>query len=390
MRVISRNLLIGGATAALLVTAVGPALASTAGHSNAKGDGSISSILQTGDIVTGVRGTTNGDVILTGSATGNGGQTNPFLYRGRLTSAAGAAVSQRTPSFPGVTSATFYGPDTHLFNWTIPSGQVRAVGSYQSSSAPAGVINQGMVYLGPVSGSGGSWTSIDVPADGADTVGHVRACPKFEVKCFVMDTIPHSTMGDLVVGDYDLNPSVRGGLISANAFIYNMSRHRWTLLDLGGSQSSQTTLYGIWQDSGGKNPIYTLAGGSKASGAQRAFLMNYNERTQTFGKPKYFSYGNAPALVTHFEGITAVQGGFNLVAISSAQEASMAFVPANIRQGFFGAARWYPANVATSPLCPGGCSIVTGNTVFQNHVMGLYIPTGTSGPHTYLATISGR
>ena len=121
-----------------------------------------------------------------------------------------------------------------------------------------------------------------------------------------------------------------------------------------------------------------------------AFLMNYNVRTERFGTPKYFRYANAPALVTHFEGITAVQGGFNLVAISSAQEASMAFVPAQIRHGLFGAARWYPANVATSPLCPDGCSIVTGNTVFQNHVMGLYIPTGTSNPHTYLATISGR
>jgi hypothetical protein len=392
MRVMRRNLLIGGATAALLVATVGPALASTAGHSNAKGDGSVSSILQTGDIVTGVRGTTNGNVILTGSAaTGSGTHTNPFLYRGRLTSAAaGAAVSELTPSFPGVTSATFYGPDTHFFNATIPSGQVRAVGSYQSSSAPAGVINQGMIYLGPVSGSGGSWTSIAVPADGADTVGHVRACPKVHLKCFVMDTIPHSTMGDLVVGDYDLNPSAPGGVISANAFIYNMSGHRWTLLDLGGSRSSQTTLYGIWQDGGGKSPIYTLAGGSKASGAQRAFLLNYNERTQAFGKPKYFSYGNASVLVTHFEGITAVAGGFHLVAISSAQQASMAFVPASVRNGLFGAARWYPANVAASSLCPDGCSIVTGNTVYRNQIMGLYIPTDTTAPHTYLATISGR
>ena len=85
------------------MTAVVPALASTAGRSNAKDGGSISSILRTGDIVTGVRGTTNGNVILTGSAaTGNGSQTNPFLYRGRLTSAAaGAAVSELTPLFPG-------------------------------------------------------------------------------------------------------------------------------------------------------------------------------------------------------------------------------------------------------------------------------------------------
>ena len=169
-----------------------------------------------------------------------------------------------------------------------------------------------------------------------------------------------------------------------------MSRHQWTLLHLGGSLSSRTTLYGIWQDGGDKSPIYTLAGGSKASGSQRAYLMNYNEKTQAFGRPRYFTYGNEPGLVTHFEGITAVPGGFHLVAISSAQESSMAYVPALARYGAFGVARWYPVNVAASSLCPGGCSIVTGNTVYRNHVMGLYIPSGTTGLHTYLATVSGR
>ncbi len=353
--------------------------------------GSFSSILKTGDVVTGVRGTTNGNVILTGgAATGNGMQNDPFLYQGHLTSAAaGAAVSVLTPSFPGVTSATFYGPDTRSFNpTTIPSGQVRAVGSYVSSSAPAGVLNQGMIYLGPVSGSGGSWTSIDVPSDGANTAGHVRACPRARASCFVMDTIAHSTMGDLVVGNYDLSPSVPGGVISANAFIYNMSRHQWTLLDLGGSMSSQTTLYGIWQDGGNSSPNYTLVGGSAASGHKRAFLMNYNERRGTFGTPKYFRYGNGPALVTHFEGITAVPGGFDLVAMSSAQDASMAFIPVSARNGSFGAATWYPVNVTASPLCSSGCDLVTGNTVYKNQVMGLYAPVGAALPGTYLATVS--
>jgi hypothetical protein len=384
--------LFGGAAAALLIVATVPAMAGTVGRYNMRGTGSISSILQTGDIVTGVRGAANGNVVLTGSAvTGSGTQTAPFLYRGHLRSAAGAAVSELTPSFPGVTSATFYGPDTHSFNpGSIPRGQVRAVGSYQSSSAPAGVLNQGMIYLGPVSGSGGSWTSIDVPADGSHTVGHVRACPKVQVNCFVMDTIAHSTMGDLVVGNYDLNPSVPGGVVSGNAFIYNMPRHQWTLLDLGGSLSSETTIYGIWQNGGGRSPNYTLAGGSSASGAKQAFLMNYNERTGTFGKPKYFSYGNAPTLVTHFEGITAVPGGFHLVAQSSAQDVSMAFIPASARYGFFGAATWYPVNVAASPLCSGGCSLTTGNTVYKNHVMGLYVQTGSNAPHTYLAAVLKR
>jgi hypothetical protein len=393
MRAFRRTpLLLGGAAAAAVMAAAGPAVASTAGHGAVRRPVAVTSILRAGDVVTGVRGAAGGKVILTGSAaTGSGASTRPFLFRGRLRAAAGAAVATFTPAFRGVTSATFYGPDTHRFNpAAIPAGQVRAVGSYQSSSASAGVINQGMIYRGPVRGPGGSWTAIDVPAHGARTAGHLRACPRRRPRCFVMDTIPHSTMGDLVVGDYDLHPSVRGGVISANAFIYDMSRRQWTLLRLGGSQSSQTTLYGIWQDGGPRSAIYTLAGGSRASGAKRGFLMNYNERTRAFGRPRYFSYGNRPTLATHFEGITAVPGGFHVVAISSAQQASMAFIPARARRGRFGAARWYPANVAASPLCPGGCGVVTGNTVYRNHIMGLYIPAGTTGLHSYLATFAGR
>lgn len=383
------------ASVALTLAAPAGASASSAGAraGAARGNGSVVSILRAGDIVTGVRGTGNGRVILTGSAAPSGGaQTAPFLFRGRLSrAAAGAAVSVLAPSFPGVTSATFYGPDTHSFNpASIPGGRVRAVGSYQSSSSPAGVLNQGMIYLGPVSGSGGSWTSVDVPAHGGHTTGHVRACPRRRTHCFVMDTIAHSTMGNLVVGNYDLNPTVAGGVASGNAFIFNMARRQWTLLRLGGSMSSLTTLYGIWQNGGAASPRYTLAGGSSDRGNQRAFLMNYNERTRTFGKPKYFTYGNAPALFTHFDGITAVRGGFNLVAISSAQAASMAFIPVEAHGRRFGTARWYPVRVASNRICSGSCSKVTGNTVYTNHVMGIYLHTGSTIVNSYLATVPKR
>ena len=81
------------------------------------------------------------------------------------------------PPFRKVTSSAFYGPNTHLFNpRAIRRGHVRAVGSYVSSAAPPGVHDQGMIYLGRVSGRGGSWTSIDVPAYGRRVTGHVRAC----------------------------------------------------------------------------------------------------------------------------------------------------------------------------------------------------------------------
>ncbi len=279
---------------------------------NIKGSGgSYASILQAGDVVTGVRGSAGGQAVLTGSVFPSGSATKAFLYQGHLGSAGGKAVTVHTPAFPAVTSAIFYGPDTHAFNPAmIPVGRVRAVGSYESSSAPAGVVNQGMIYLGPVSGSGGSWTSIDVPAKGERTNDGRRACSRIRPKCLVMDTIPHSTMGNLVVGNYDLKPSVPGGVITANAFIYNMTTRRWTLLVLRGSQSTQSTFYGVWQNGGPRSSKYTLAGGSAASGHKTAFLINYDERTGKFGAPHYYRFGNGRAAVTHFEGITRVPGGF--------------------------------------------------------------------------------
>ena len=56
--------------------------------------------------------------------------------------------------------------------------------------------------------------------------------------------------------------------------------------------------------------------------------------------------------------------------------------------GAFGPARWFPVGVSTSSLCAGGCSVVTGNTVYRNHVMGIYIPTATDIPSSYLETFS--
>ena len=393
--------LLGGAAAAVLALAL-PAMASPVTGQAAAGTMSISPIFGNGDIVTGVRGTTDGDVIVTGSHAKADGTNNtlPFLYDGPLTSPAeDNGFHALTPPFPGFDNGTgtgtFYGPDTSTYNPdTIPAGQVRAVGSYRNGD---GVFNHGMIYLGPVSG-GGTWTTIDVPADGSNTVGGVRACPPGQPGCTVMDTIAHSTMGNLVVGNYDLN---LGHGASGNAFIYNMTTRQWTLLQLGGSLASGTTLYGIWQNGGPGSPNYTLAGGSSAHlsslRTQRAFLMNYNERTGRFGKPRFYSYGNAPALLTHFDGITAVPGGFNLVAISTAQASSMAFIPATGGNWpLFGRATWYPIDVAHSSLCTTppatSCSRVTGNTVYQNQVMGLYVQQqsdsgSVSVPGTYLATV---
>ena len=374
--------------AALVAVAAGPALAAPAGPSGAPAGrtGVIRQILRTGTIVTGVRGSGGGDVVLTGSYL-SGGVTGAFLWRGPLSRASGAAGSVLRPPFRGVTSATFYGPDTHLFNpMAIPSGEVRAVGSYVSSDAPAGVHDQGMIYLGPVRGHGGRWTSIDVPAHGRDVTGHVSACPPRRPKCVVMDTLAHSTMGDLVVGNYDLRPVAGSRPVSGNGFIYNLRTRRFTLLRLHGSLHTKSTFYGIWQDSGPGSARYTMAGGSSALGGQRGFLIDYNARTGRFGRPHYLTYRGRP-VPTHIEGITGVRGGFNLVATAGTYGPAMAYVRV-LRHGRFGRARWHLVPVSSSGLCP--CQVVTGNTVWRNRVMGLYVNAGSPAARSYLAVVAGR
>lgn len=379
-------ILSGAAAAALAVMTAVPALASPAGRAGPRaGQHAVRSILQTGAAVTGVRGSGGNGVVLTGTYV-SGGTSAGFLWRGPLSRAGGASVSVLRPAFRGVTGATFYGPDTHLFNpRAIPRGDVRAVGSYISSDAPPGVRNQGMIYLGPVSGRGGHWISIAVPAHGRHVTGHVSACPRRR-KCIVMDTIPHSTMGHLVAGNYNLNPSVRGGLVSGNGFIYNISTRRYTLLRLHGSLSTKSSFYGIWQDGGPGSPRYTLAGGSSAHGGQRGFLINYNERTGRFGRPFFFTYFNRP-VTTHFEGITAVSGGFNLVGMAPGHAPGLAHIRV-LRHGGFSRARWRQVLVSSSALCP--CKIITGNTVWRNRVMGLYVNSANPADRTYLAIITGR
>jgi hypothetical protein len=55
-------------------------------------------------------------------------------------------------------------------------------------------------------------------------------------------------LGHLVVGDYDLKPTMRGGVVSGNAFIDNISTRRYTPLRPHGSLPTKSTFYGIWRD----------------------------------------------------------------------------------------------------------------------------------------------
>ncbi len=77
------------------------------------------------------------------------------------------------------------------------------------------------------------------------------------------------------------------------------------------------------------------------------------------------------------------------MGLSTAQAVAMAFVPVR-RNGALGRATWSAVNVPGSALCSAGCSVVTGNTVIRNHVMGIYLRADSTTIRSYLAAVATR
>jgi hypothetical protein len=111
--------------------------------------------------------------------------------------------------------------------------------------------------MGPLNGSGGTRTQVIVPS--GLTSGTVA------------NTVPHSVMGDLVVGNYDLV----GVPASGNAFLSNTS-----------------TGTGV--------AAYTIF------------------PTGSFGTPTYFApRGESVTILSHFQGISGLSGGgYSLIAMT--------------------------------------------------------------------------
>jgi len=313
--------------------------------------------------VTGIRqdiddGAPTAPVVITGSyRPSSGGQPQGLLYRGPLYGTDSSGYIFLEPRFPGqtVTSSIFYGPNTSLFDPNIGAGNLRAVGSYKySKSGPA---DHGMMYEGSPDGSG-KWTQINVP----ETVAGAK----------VANTIPHSTMGDLVVGDYDL----AGQAGSGNAFIYNIRTGAYEVLDIG----DLATAYGIWQNNGAASVSYTVVGGYSTDGAVNVgFMLDYDAKSGAISHLTPFSGDNQYGLITHFEGITAFDSGYSLAATTDVG-AAFAIIERN-PDGSFGEPTWV---AIANPRSKG---ISTGNSVYANNLIGIYNPQ-SGGIQSYMATVS--
>ncbi len=257
-----------------------------------------------------------------------------------------------------VTSALYYGPDTFEFNPSLGTGNIRIVGSYQYTGSTQD--NNGILYTGPLNGVGGTWTQINVPD--APTGGTVA------------NTIPHSVMGTIAVGNYNLD--VGGEPLLGNAFLYNIATQQWTIFDAPfGGKNKLTSAYGIWQNGIGSTS-YTIAGGSAADGdVNKAFLIDYDSGTGAFTNLTYFTDGG----LTHFEGITGTPTGYNVVGIAGAGYAFGSIT--RLENGSFGTIDW------TGPLSYPNATMTTGNTVIGDQAIGIYQLSGDSAVYAYVATV---
>ncbi len=310
----------------------------------------------------GVRGAGGDNVLLAASYTPSGGEPQGMWWLGSLTTGSGTAYKV-SPNIGGqtVTSSLYYGPNTFEFDPSLGVGNIRVVGSYQYEESTQ--FNNGVLYTGPLDGSG-TWQQINVPD--AITGGTVA------------NTIPHSVMGSIVVGNYDL--SLGGNATGlGNAFLYNIATNAWTIFDTPfGGTDKLTSAYGIWQNGIGSTS-YTIAGGSAAdAGIDKAFLIDYDSNTGVFSNLTYF-YDGSPAGLTHFEGITGAVDGYNLVGIDG-DGYGFASVT-RLGNGTFGPANW------TGPLSYPGSTMTTGNTVVGNQAIGIYMLESDPAIYAYVTAV---
>lgn len=297
-----------------------------------------------------------------------------LLYLGPLSGggASGSWTILNYPSSPGitVTGTALYGPDN------LPPSNVRLVGSYTKCEDPV-VRNHGLLYEGPTDGSG-TWQTIDFP----DPPGE-----------HVFNTIAHSTMGGLVVGNFDTGP------LTGRAFVYDIgAADHWRELPRPPGVIS-ITAYGIWYNGG---TSYTIAGGYAELGFsgndQHGYLLNWDSSTHMVSDWTPYDFDNGPHTpveISHFDGITTDnQGGFYLTGtwlggVRQHIGGFFAHVP-RMPHRPFGDARWRDIEYPSSP--PPGFSVesTTGNTVFENIVLGIFMANGHSVFQGYIANVQGH
>lgn len=279
--------------------------------------------------------------------------------------------------FPGAETTSIYGPDN------LGEGQLRLVGVYKNEDfETADVTVNGFLYEGTTSALDRSDIS------NYRTINYPGA--KFNYV--------HSTMGGLVVGNYD-SAAAHGSndlpLGPGHAYLYDIASDTF-LTDIVYPGSLSNTAYGIWYNGGTK---YTIVGGYSLTPGNnfedqdhpigRAYMVDYDADSQTFSNWTSFAYPNGVNYVTHFEGISSVEKGVYTLNADSVQtgsdnpsQGSLVTVRRN-SDGTFGDAEWVDLNYTG---VDSQTHVTSSNSVYGNQVVGIVIHEGDS--FSYQATVN--
>lgn len=308
-------------------------------------------------LLTGIRGVKNnpGLVYISGFYQYPDDNIVAFVYKGNIYDKGDWYVLEY-PSTPikTVVATNLYGP-----NNGIKKKHIQVVGNYTTEQT--GLSTIGCLYEGTLNGDG-KWTTLIPTSD-----------------VTVLNTIAHSTMGGLVVGNYDTH------LIQGKAFLYDIKRKKY--YDIIKPKSKSITAYGIWHNGGNS---YTICGGfsnvDKLAGLDSGYVVDYNRKTHKFSNWKRYYYGNDRnnSIITHFDGITKGKNGYNLTGdwLGIDQNEKLAFFVTIKRKknGKFSKGRW-------STISYSKQSITSGNSVYKHNVIGVYTYPGLDGVNGYMSFI---
>ena len=291
-------------------------------------------------LLTGIRGKTHSHKVLISGfyVPTNKDNTSSFVYEG-YECGKGKFHDLNHPSVDGVpTTTNLYGPNNGK-----KEGTIQVVGNYTTQNVSGGL---GCLYTGSLDGSG-TWTTI-VPTP-------LTSDP-------IIFTICHSTMGNLIVGNYDTI------LIQGKAFIYDINTKKY--YNIVNPSAISITAYGIWHD-GGK--WYTICGGyTTAQGTNVAYLAKWNNKTHQLSSWQNYHYKNDETTkITHFDGITGgpTPNTYNLTGD---------WANVGTESGFFAQAKFYPhkhrfsRKAKWSPITFPPNAITSGNSVYKSTVIGVY------------------
>ncbi len=281
--------------------------------------------------------------------------TTSFVYKG-CSCGKGHFHNLNYPPVNDVATITnLYGPNNGQCE-----NSINVVGNYTIEGVTGAF---GCLYQGDLNGCG-TWTTI--------TPSSLCTSP-------VANTICHSTMGNLVVGNFDTD------VVQGNAFIYNFKTKQY--YNISNPDAVSITAYGIWYNG---CHSYTICGGyTTANLANVGYVVDFNNEFHTFSNWQIYHFNNdsVAAKITHFDGITkgCKDNKYNLtgdwLGISDVDELGFfATIKRNCDGTFNNIAKW-------SSVTYPNATVTSGNSVYNNIVIGVYANLGDNSVNGYVSDV---